>query len=140
MHAAEAALANPRPEASIEAICGLVDALIDASMFSRDSPDWARFSARVQAEDDSPSRPLIEKNLVGPIRDVASRLVAGATGSPINEEVRLRASVIIGQVSVFYANRDTTLRTLGWPDFNGSRRDAVKAVLRAHTRGALGFR
>ena len=139
LRAAEAALADPRPETSIQALCGLVDALIDASMFSKESPNWARFSARVQAEDDSPSRPLIERNLVGPIRDIASRLVASATGSAVNEEVKLRTSVIIGQVSVFYANRDTALRTLGWPDFNGPRRDAVKSVLRIHTRGALGF-
>ncbi len=137
LEAAESALAEPDPKTAIEALCDVLDALVDASMFSKDSPDWARFSARVQAEDDSPSGPLIQSRLIGPIRNVAIRLVASARERPVSDDIRLRASVILNQVSVFYAHREPTLRALGWPDFNGARRDAVKAVLRAHTRGAL---
>jgi hypothetical protein len=64
--------------------------------------------------------------------------VACATGSPVNDAVQLRTRAIISQVAAFNIHQDSTLAALGWPDFAGPRCEAVKAVLRAHTRGALG--
>jgi hypothetical protein len=58
----------------------------------------------------------------------------------LNDEARLRAIAIIGQVSAFHVYREGSLQLLGWPDFNGQRRDKIKAVLRAQTWAALAFR
>jgi AcrR family transcriptional regulator len=135
---AEAALADQRPQTSVEALCSVLDALVDVSLFSRDSPAWTRFSARAQTEEDSPSGALIRHRLTMPIHDLCARLVACATGSPVNDAVQLRTRAIISQVAAFNIHQDSTLAALGWPDFAGPRCEAVKAVLRAHTRGALG--
>jgi AcrR family transcriptional regulator len=138
LDAAEAALAEPQQQTSVEALCGVLDAMVDASLFSSDSPAWKRFSLRAQTEEDSPSGPLIRLKLSMPIHHLCARLVACATGSPMTDAVQLRTRAILSQVSAFNTYQDSTLQALGWPDFAGPRCDAVKAVLRAHTRGALG--
>jgi len=137
LDAAEAALADRRAQPAVEALCNLMDALVDASLLSRDSPQWTRFSARVQTDEDNPSGPLIQTKLATPLHDICCRLIARATGSPVTDHVQLRARAILSQVSAFNAHQASTLHALGWTDFNGPRRDAIKAVLRAHTKGAL---
>jgi AcrR family transcriptional regulator len=130
-------LAQPAPDAAIDALCDLLDALVDASLFTREVPEWARFSARVKSEEESPAGPLIQARISDPINDLVGRLIACATASPLDAQARLRASTILSQVTAFHVHRDSTLRALGWPDFNGPRRDAIKAVLRRHTKAAL---
>lgn len=137
---AEAMLAGGSVQDALNALCDVLDTLLDASLLSRDSPDWERFAARIQSERDSPAGALIQKRIAEPLRDICARLVAHATGSPLNDEARLRAIAIIGQVSAFHVYREGSLQLLGWPDFNGQRRDKIKAVLRAQTRAALAFR
>ncbi len=110
-------------------------------MSSRKTPEWARFSARVQAEQAGPAYQLIRDQLMLPIQGLSIRLVAAALGrDSADEEVRLRASMVMSQLSAFHINRNATLQMLGWPDFDGVRRDRLKAVLRSQTRGALGPR
>ena len=139
LEAAEATLAEGRPQAAEDALCDLLDALIDASLFTADSRHWGAFSARVKGEEDSPGGQVIETGVVAPIRDIFSRLVASATRSPLDDTARLRGVAILSQVSAFSTHLEGSLQAMGWPDFNGPRRDAVKAVLRAHTRAALGL-
>jgi len=140
LDAAEAALLAQQPQTAVEALCGVLDALVDVSLFSRDTPAWTRFAARAKTEEDSPSGPLIRHRLTMPIHDLCARLVACATGSPLTDSVQVRTHAILSQVSAFNINQHSTLAALGWPDFAGPRCDAVKAVLRAHTRGALGVK
>jgi hypothetical protein len=52
--------------------------------------------------------------------------------------VRLKASAVMGPISAFHTGRTNTLAILGWPDYEGERLAAVKAMLRDHTRAALG--
>jgi AcrR family transcriptional regulator len=134
---AEAILARGGVQDALNALCDVLDTLLDASLLSRDSPDWERFAARIQSERDSPAGALIQRRIAEPLRDICARLVAHATGSPLNDEARLRAIAIIGQVSAFHVYREGSLRILGWRDFNGPRRETIKAVLRAQTRAAL---
>jgi hypothetical protein len=47
--------------------------------------------------------------------------------------------MLAGQIMVFHIQREFTLQSLGWTDFDGPRRRLVKDILRAHTRSALGF-
>ena len=137
MQAAEAAL-HASPSQAVEALCDVLDALLDASLSARKSPDWARFSARVQAEQAGPAYPLIREGLIAPIQALATRLVAVALSRETAEgETRLRAAMVLSQVSAFHIHGGSTLQMLDWPDFDGARRDHVKALLRAHTRAAL---
>ena len=137
MQAAEAAL-HTLPSQAVEALCDVLDALLDASLSARRSPDGARFSARVQAEQAGPAYPLIRERLIAPIQALATRLVAVAISREMAEdETRLRAAMVLSQVSAFHIHSGSTLQLLEWPDFDGARRDHVKALLRAHTRRAL---
>lgn len=135
---AETVLATGGVQDAVNALCDILDTVLDASLFARGSPDWERFATRIQSERDSPAGALIQRRIAEPFRNVCARLVALATGSPLNDEARLRAIAIIGQVSAFHVYREGSLQLLGWPDFNGPRRDTIKAVLRAHTQAALG--
>jgi len=135
---AETVLAKGGVQDAVNALCDVLDTVLDASLFARGSPDWERFATRIQSERDSPAGALIQRLIAEPFRNVCARLVALATGSPLNDEARLRAIAIIGQVSAFHVYREGSLQLLGWPDFNGPRRDTIKAVLRAHTQAALG--
>ncbi len=135
---AETVLAKGGVQDAVNALCDILDTVLDASLFARGSPDWERFATRIQSERDSPAGALIQRRIAEPFRNVCARLVALATGSPLNDEARLRAIAIIGQVSAFHVYREGSLQLLGWPDFNGPRRDTIKAVLRAHTQAALG--
>jgi AcrR family transcriptional regulator len=134
---AEAILAEGGAPDAAHALCDVLDTLLDASLFARGSPDWERFAARIQSERDSPAGALIQRKIAAPLRDICARLVAQATGTALNDEARLRAIAIIGQVSAFHVYREGALQLLGWRDFNGPRRDTIKAVLRAHTQAAL---
>ncbi len=134
---AEAILAEGGAPDAAHALCDVLDTLLDASLFARGSPDWERFAARIQSERDSPAGALIQRKIAAPLRDICARLVAQATGTTLNDEARLRAIAIIGQVSAFHVYREGALQLLGWRDFNGPRRDTIKAVLRAHTQAAL---
>ena len=138
IEAAEAALATGDPRAAVEALCDVLDTIVDASLFTTDAQYWSTFSARVKGEEDSPGREVIESRVTTPIRDIFSRLVACATQSPVNDTVRLRGMTILSQVSAFNIHLQGSLQAMDWPNFDGPRRDAVKAVLRAHTRAALG--
>jgi hypothetical protein len=94
--------------------------------------------AMTQADPTSPGFPLLRQRLMLPIHGAATRLVAAVLGvEPDGDEPRLRASVLLGQLYAFHINGANTLAALGWPDFAGDRFEAVKAALRAHTRGAL---
>jgi AcrR family transcriptional regulator len=127
---------NASSEAALDALCGLLDALVDAVLLKREAPEWARFSARAQNED-SPAAPIMHQKISLPILDTTARLVGRVLGVEANETVRLRTHLVLSQVSILTMHRESTLTKLGWPDFDGPRRTKIKATLRAHTRGAL---
>jgi TetR/AcrR family transcriptional regulator, regulator of cefoperazone and chloramphenicol sensitivity len=131
------ALANDDPKAAAEALCGLLEALVDASSLKTKEMVTAQFTARTRAEGDTPGGVLLREQIVVPILDLAARLIACANRTEVDAMVRLRASIILSQVSAVHVHRDGTLESLGWQDFNGVRREMVKAVIRAHTLAAL---
>ncbi|WP_114238257.1 CerR family C-terminal domain-containing protein [Dyella sp. C9] len=126
------------PEAALTTLCDLLDALVDASLFSKATPERARFSARTRTED-SPASAVMREHLSSPIADIATRLVAQVLGCEPGDEVRLRTGLILGQLSAVQPFHSTTLERLGWSDADGKRREKIKAAMRAHTRGALGI-
>ncbi len=121
---------------ALQALSDLVDALIDASLFSREVPERARFSARVHT-DDGPATAIMKEKISVPIMNTVARLVGLVLQAPVGELVRLRAHLLLSQMSVLHVHHNTTLSKLGWPDFHGPRRAMVKAAMRAHIKGAL---
>jgi len=138
LSAARAVAPDCTPETALDVLCVLIDALFDGSLFKRDAPERAVFSARAQTET-TPGGTWIREQISDPLHDTCARLVARVTDSPCDDIARLRTSLIIGQLSNFRQYRDVALARLGWDDFDESRRATVKAWLRMHTRAALGF-
>ncbi len=141
--ALEIARATPddaSPQVALDALCDLMDALVDISLFSREAPERARFSARAQS-DNSPAAQVMRDRIASPIYDAAARLVARALGVPPgtkpDDNVWLRTHLLLSQMASLHTHRDKVLAKLGWPDFDGPRRAMIKAMLRLHTQGAL---
>lgn len=123
--------------AALRALCDLMDALVDASLFSREVPERARFSARAQSED-GPAAQVMRENISWPIMNAAARLVGLVLGAAVAPaEVRVRAHLVLSQISALHIHQKLMLNKLEWPDFDGPRRALVKAALRAHIKGAL---
>lgn len=137
LQAAQAVLDGRAEAMPSDALCDLLDAIVDASLLSNDLAEAATFSVRIRSEDDSPAGALIREKIGAPILDVCTALVARATASPVDDVTRIRASLLLSQVAAFYLNQRSTLAKLGWPDFDGPRRAAVKRVVRVHTKAAL---
>jgi AcrR family transcriptional regulator len=137
--AAEDALCAGDAGPALDALCDILGAIVEYSLTSPDAAARSRFIGRGQADGAGPAFPLIRDRLSRPLHWVCSRLVAAAAGGDPDDEVtRLRAMAILGPLTAFHANRANTLAIMDWADFGGERLTKIKAVLRAHTRAALG--
>jgi hypothetical protein len=59
-------------------------------------------------------------------------------GDPTDEITRIKAAAILGQVSTFHTNRESTMEAMKWGDFDAPRLQMIKSVIREHTRAILG--
>jgi AcrR family transcriptional regulator len=132
---ANAALAGDQREAVVEALVEVVDVIAGLAMTKADGDGWSRFMLRCDADDGGPAVDVVESGLAAPIKSVTTDLVAAALGlHPEDEEVRLRAILILSQLSALSTKRDSTLMVMGWPDFGEGRGQALQAVLADHVR------
>ena len=134
---AAAVRGGDRPFA-VEALCGLLDAMVDALVVAG-SESWSRFIARGKVDGAGPAMGMLHEHVGLRLRDAATRLVAQAIGCPAREEAtRLRAGIILGQVTCMYANREYSLAAMGWAEYDARKLALIKAVVRENTRAALG--
>ena len=137
MRDAQAAIATRRAAPALEALLGLLDALADA-LVAAGAESWSRFIARGKADGSGPAMTMMRERISSPLRETICALIGVICREPAqSERTRLRALTIIGQVSMFHANRAGTLAALGWRQFDAHGLAAMKAVVRAHTRAAL---
>jgi AcrR family transcriptional regulator len=138
MDGAERALETGQPERALTALCDLLDAIAERSLTGPSAARRGRFIGRAQADGAGPASAIVREEVSAPIHAAVSRLIGVILGEGAESEaIRLRASAVLGPISAFHAGRANTLSLLGWPDFEGERLAAVKAMLRAHTRAAL---
>lgn len=135
MDAARAALADGRRERVVEALGDLMVRLAEFGIAESDDEAWSRFLNRCQADDIGPAFEVIEEQISRPLKGVTIELVAHALGlSPDEPIVRLRALLLMSQVTAFHTHRQNTLAIVGWDDFTPERTAAASAVLRDHVR------
>jgi AcrR family transcriptional regulator len=135
--AAAAADSGDRPR-MLEALCGLLDVLVDFSIDRENEDGWSRFMGRGQVDDAGPAFPMISEGIVRPLQEAVSRLTGPLIGLPAeDDETRLRTIYLLSPLAALQINRAKSLAHLVWTDFGGDRRDQVKSVLRAHTVAAL---
>jgi TetR/AcrR family transcriptional regulator, regulator of cefoperazone and chloramphenicol sensitivity len=133
------ALEAGEPAGAAEALCSLMECLIEHSAASDKTSGWGRFLARADAEGAGPALPLVRKAVFGPLLKTCIALTATATGAaPDDERVRLKTLLLMGQLSPFGAGRANTLAAMGWTELDAPRLAAVKRVLRENVFAALG--
>ncbi len=126
-----------RREQAIDALCAVLDAMADG-LVAAGSESWSRFIIRGKADGAGPAMGMLRANISLPILQTISQLIARATGGDAADEAtRIKALAILGQVSTFHTNRESTMECLKWPDFDAPRLQMIKTVIREHTRAIL---
>ena len=126
-----------RREQAIDALCAVLDAMADG-LVAAGSESWSRFITRGKADGAGPAIGMLRANVSLPILQTITQLIARATGGdPADEVMRIKALAILGQVSTFHTNRESTMEVLKWPDFDAQRLQMIKTVIREHTRAIL---
>ena len=127
------------PAGAAEALYRLMECLVEHSAASDKASGWGRFLARADVEGAGPALPLVRKLVFGPLVRTCIALTAAATGARVDDEhTRLKALMLMGQLSAFGAGRANTLAAMGWTDLGGPRQAKVKRVLRQAVFAVLG--
>lgn len=140
MHAAyQRSQAVRDPDAALDALCDIMDAMADYLFEAMEVAGWSRFMARGQGEEgDDPGYGQLRAAVAEELHGHCSRLLGLVIGRPAaDHDTRLRTAVILGQLTVFHLARGMTLAQLGWPDLRGPRLRTLKDVVRTQTRAAL---
>jgi TetR/AcrR family transcriptional regulator, regulator of cefoperazone and chloramphenicol sensitivity len=127
-------------EHAIAALCALLDAMADA-LVAAGSESWSRFVTRGKADGAGPAVGMLRQNIGRPIMLTVAQMIAVVIdGDPDDEVIRVKAAAILGQISTFLTNRESTMEVLNWTEFDAQRLQTIKTVVREHTRAILGAR
>jgi TetR/AcrR family transcriptional regulator, regulator of cefoperazone and chloramphenicol sensitivity len=122
---------------AIDALCTLLDAMADG-LVAAGSESWSRFITRGKADGAGPAMGMLRQNIGMPIMLTVAQLIALVTdGDPTNAVIRIKAAAILGQLTTFLTNRESTMEALNWPEFTAQRLQLIKTVVREHTRAIL---
>ena len=98
---------------------------------------WVLFIVREQAQPtkafDILYNRMMQRTLLT-CAEIVARLLRKTAKHP---EVRIRTFALVGQMVFFRVARETALRLLAWPDFDGDRLRLVKSSLRTQLHAAL---
>jgi AcrR family transcriptional regulator len=131
---ARAALSGERQEA-VEALCDLIEGLTVLTIAKGEAEGWSRFMGRCETDDLGPASGVVEQGLARPLKTVVIDLVAHALArDPAAPDTRLRAMLILSQLTALHTKRERTLATIGWSGFAGENIDVVKRVFSDHVR------
>jgi TetR/AcrR family transcriptional regulator, regulator of cefoperazone and chloramphenicol sensitivity len=130
-------LRTAEPAAALDALCELIVAVIDGLAVAG-SENWSRHLACVTQVGDIPAQGLFHEPSGAGLFDTMARLIAAATGHTAGGKLtRLRACVLLGQVSSLYENRTHMLAAMGWSIVDEHALALIKSVVCEHTRAAL---
>ena len=125
---------EPSAEALVHLLLGLTDMLIGDA----EPESWAMFVLREQARPTAAFETIFSRS-IGPTADACARLFAAATGKPEqDEQVRVQAFVLIGQVLAFRTLSAAALRSIGWKSYGRAHVAAVKRAVASQALAAVG--
>lgn len=127
------------PQATLGALCDIMDALADSLFETIETDGWSRFIARGQGEEgESAAYRLLRKTAGDELHQHCSRLIAAVVGLPASDPRTILCTItLLGQLVVFHLTRKSALERLGWPDLRGPRLQMLKDMLRMQTLAAL---
>ncbi len=136
---ARTAIAARDREASVAALCTLIEWTADFAMARVETEGWSRFLGRCQTDDLGPASAVVNEGISFPLKSTATALVACALGLEADDPIaRLRAIFILSQMTALHHHRDHLLDLMDWPNFEAERAQTVKAVLRENVMALLG--
>jgi AcrR family transcriptional regulator len=122
----------------IEGVCDLFDDLVAMALAGGLPECWRRFLAREQLEPSGTGAFDAIFKAIQPSFETMFALVGRVLDRPPDDpEVRLLATMIFGQVSVFRTNRAAALRLIGWQQFGSEELDQIRAVGRKYIHSIL---
>jgi AcrR family transcriptional regulator len=131
------ALRTAEPAAALDALCELLAAVVDGLVVSG-SENWSRYLTCVTRDGGKSPQTVFDEHIGARLFATVARLIAAATGcSSGGKLTRLRACMLLGQVSSLYENRAHTLAVMGWSHFDGPALALMNSVVCEHLRGAL---
>lgn len=96
-------------------------------IMTRDETEpFARFIVREQAEPTEAFTILYDGVMGRALGRAADLLIRASSGSLGQEDARVRALMLLGQVLVFRVCRATTLRATGWSGIDAAERDMIR--------------
>ena len=99
--------------------------------------DWGRIILREQI-DPSPAFSILYEGYMQRVLNLVAGLVACCTGAnSVDESVRVRVHLLLGQVLGIFAGREALLRSLGVTALTTTHKELVYSMLWAHTQAAL---
>jgi AcrR family transcriptional regulator len=128
--------ASATPEAARTMFGRLIETYVEVMVGSAEAERWARFIVREQMQ---PSAAFdVIYGIMGGSVGIATRLIATALGRPEDEEIRLRAFAMFGQVLVFRVAQALVLRRMGWTAIGARERAEIKRIVISHVEAILG--
>lgn len=105
---------------------------------SPEAEHWARFVVREQM-DPSPAFDILYAGIFERMFQTVTRLLARILDLEAgDEQVRIRAFLLVGQFLVFRVGRASVLRTLDWDDVGPDELRAIQAAIAIHLDAILG--
>lgn len=123
-------------EAARAGLIRLIETFAETLLGEKEAEQWARFIVREQMQ---PTQAFeVIYRFMGTAHDLATRLVAAALGArEADEEARLRAFALMGQVLVFRVAQAVVLRRMEWQAVGEAERARIKRVIVAHIDAIL---
>ena len=124
------------PEAARQGLHQLIATFIDTILGEEKAEQWARFIVREQMQPTLAFEVIYR--FIGTAHEVGTRLAATAVGKDtVDEEAKLRAFTVMGQVLVFRVAQALVLRRMNWQAITETERTKIKRVVIAHIDAIL---
>ena len=129
---------QPSRERLLQMLQDFLDGLADLFLREHELEKWVMFIIREQAHP-TEAFDIIFDRVMRRVAAACFALVARLLERPEDDpEVRIRTLSLVGQFIFFRTGRESALRLLGWPNFEGERLQLVKAALHKQITEGLG--
>ena len=120
------------PQRALELLEGLL-AEVSAVFLHYSTPAWIKLIMREQ-QDPTEAFDIFYGGVYSKTLGVISRLVALVNGSEENDQSRLQALTLFGQILIFFIGRATATRVMGWQQLGSKEMDLVRQQVLSNLR------
>lgn len=119
--------ATATPDAARAALHRLIETLVDVLLGSAEAERWARFIVREQLQPTAAFDVIY--GYMEQAMSAALHIIATILDVPEDDDLRLRAITVFGQILVFRVAQTMVFRRMKWTSIGDSERDAIKRII-----------